>query len=286
MIICVCGPTGIGKTKLSELLAEKYDAIILNADATQIYQELNIGSAKITKEEMGNRQHYLFDIKKPSEDYSVMEYQKDARKILNDNNCKNIVVVGGTGLYIKTLFFDYVFDEMNKNNFDNLSNDELYILAMKKDPECNLHKNNRVRLINFLNRTKEEKNKDVKLYDVIFVGLTAERSKIYEICNKRVDIMIENGLLNEVKTLKEKYPNSNILKRAIGYKELISYLDSNVSYNDAIELIKKNTRHYVKRQYTWFNNQLDIKWFNVDFDNFNNTYEDVIKHIEANKKAN
>ncbi len=286
MIICVCGPTGIGKTKLSELLAKKYDAIILNADATQIYQELNIGSAKITKEEMGNRQHYLFDIKKPSEDYSVMEYQKDARKVLNDNNCKNIVVVGGTGLYIKALFFDYVFDEMNKNNFDNLSNDELYILAMKKDPECNLHKNNRVRLINFLNRTKEEKNKDVKLYDVIFVGLTAERSKIYEICNKRVDIMIENGLLNEVKTLKEKYPNSNILKRAIGYKELISYLDSNVSYNDAIELIKKNTRHYVKRQYTWFNNQLDIKWFNVDFDNFNNTYEDVIKYIETNKKAN
>ena len=286
MIICVCGPTGIGKTKLSELLAEKYDAIILNADATQIYQELNIGSAKITKEDMGNRQHYLFDIKKPNEDYSVMEYQKDARKILNDNNCKNIVVVGGTGLYIKALFFDYVFDEMNKNNFDNLSNDELYILAMKKDPECNLHKNNRVRLINFLNRTKEEKNKDVKLYDAIFVGLTAERSKIYEICNKRVDIMIENGLLNEVKTLKEKYPNSNILKRAIGYKELISYLDSNVSYNDAIELIKKNTRHYVKRQYTWFNNQLDIKWFNVDFDNFNNTYEDVIKHIEASKKAN
>lgn len=286
MIICVCGPTGIGKTKLSELLAKKYDAIILNADATQIYQELNIGSAKITKEEMGNRQHYLFDIKKPNEDYSVMEYQKDARKILNDNNCKNIVVVGGTGLYIKALFFDYVFDEMNKNNFDNLSNDELYILAMKKDPECNLHKNNRVRLINFLNRTKEEKNKDVKLYDVIFVGLTAERSKIYEICNKRVDIMIENGLLNEVKTLKEKYPNSNILKRAIGYKELISYLDSNVSYNDAIELIKKNTRHYVKRQYTWFNNQLDIKWFNVDFDNFNNTYEDVIKYIETNKKAN
>lgn len=286
MIICVCGPTGIGKTKLSELLAKKYDAIILNADATQIYQELNIGSAKITKEEMGNRQHYLFDIKKPSEDYSVMEYQKDARKILNDNNCKNIVVVGGTGLYIKALFFDYVFDEMNKNNFDNLSNDELYILAMKKDPKCNLHKNNRVRLINFLNRTKEEKNKDVKLYDVIFIGLTAERSKIYEICNKRVDIMIENGLLNEVKTLKEKYPNSNILKRAIGYKELISYLDSNVSYNDAIELIKKNTRHYVKRQYTWFNNQLDIKWFNVDFDNFNNTYEDVIKYIETNKKAN
>lgn len=286
MIICVCGPTGIGKTKLSELLAEKYNAIILNADATQIYQELNIGSAKITKEEMGNRQHYLFDIKKPNEDYSVMEYQNDARRILNDNNDKNIVVVGGTGLYIKALFFDYVFDEMKKNNFDNLSNDELYTLAMKKDPKCNLHRNNRVRLINFLNRTKQENNKDVKLYDVIFVGLTAERSKIYDICNKRVAIMIKSGLLNEVKTLKEKYPNSNILKRAIGYKELISYLDSNISYNDAIELIKKNTRHYVKRQYTWFNNQLDIKWFDVDFDNFNNTYEDVIKYIEANKKAN
>ncbi len=286
MIICVCGPTGIGKTKLSELIAEKYRAIILNADATQIYQELNIGSAKITKDEMGNRKHYLFDIKKPNEDYSVMEYQNDARKVLNDNKSKNIVVVGGTGLYIKALFFDYVFDEMKKNSFDNLSNDELYTLAIKKNSNCNLHKNNRVRLVNFLNRTKEEKNKNIRLYDVIFVGLTAERNKIYDICNKRVDIMINNGLINEVKTLKEKYPDSNILKRAIGYKELISYLEGDSSYNDAIELIKKNTRHYVKRQYTWFNNQLDVKWFDVDFDNFNNTYENVVEYIESNKKAN
>ena len=175
---------------------------------------------------------------------------------------------------------------MKKNSFDNLSNDELYTLAIKKNSNCNLHKNNRVRLVNFLNRTKEEKNKNIRLYDVIFVGLTAERNKIYDICNKRVDIMINNGLINEVKTLKEKYPDSNILKRAIGYKELISYLEGDSSYNDAIELIKKNTRHYVKRQYTWFNNQLDVKWFDVDFDNFNNTYENVVEYIESNKKAN
>ena len=252
MIICVCGPTGIGKTRLSETLAEKFDAIVLNADATQIYKELDIGSAKITKEEMGDRKHFLFDIVSPNEDYSVSDYQNDARNILN--------------------------------NYDDLTNDELFALANKKDPNHNLHKNNRVRLINFLNRENNETNKDVPIYDAIFIGLTCDRDVLYDRCNKRVDKMLENGLLNEVKTLYSKYLESNILKRAIGYKEIIKYLNGEIQLNEAIELIKKNTRHYVKRQYTWFNNQLPVNWFNTVFEDFSKTETEVINFIQTKNK--
>lgn len=284
MIICVCGPTGIGKTRLSETLAEKFDAIVLNADATQIYKELDIGSAKITKEEMGEREHFLFDIVSPNEDYSVSDYQNDARNILNKYKGKNIVIVGGTGLYIKALLYDYKFEEIHKNNYDNLTNDELFALANKKDSNHNLHKNNRVRLINFLNREKTETNKDVPVYDAIFIGLSCDRDALYDRCNKRVDIMLENGLLNEVKTLYEKYPESNILKRAIGYKEIIKYLNNEITFEEGVELIKKNTRHYVKRQYTWFNNQLPVNWFNTNFDDFSQTENEVINFIQTKNK--
>lgn len=284
MIICVCGPTGIGKTRLSETLAEKFDAIVLNADATQIYKELDIGSAKITKEEMGEREHFLFDIVSPNEDYSVSDYQNDARNILNKYEGKNIVIVGGTGLYIKALLYDYKFEEIHQNNYDNLTNAELFALANKKDPNHNLHKNNRVRLINFLNREKTETNKDVPVYDAIFIGLSCDRDALYDRCNKRVDIMLENGLLNEVKTLYEKYPESNILKRAIGYKEIINYLNNEITFEEGVELIKKNTRHYVKRQYTWFNNQLPVNWFNTNFDDFSQTENEVINFIQTKNK--
>ena len=284
MIICVCGPTWIGKTRLSETLAEKYNAIVLNADATQIYKELDIGSAKITKEEMGDRKHFLFDIVSPNEDYSVSDYQNDARNILNKYKDKNIVIVGGTGLYIKALLYDYKFEKMHKNNYDDLTNDELFALANKKDPNHNLHKNNRVRLINFLNRENNETNKDISIYDAIFIGLTCDRDVLYDRCNKRVDKMFENGLLNEVKTLYSKYPESNVLKRAIGYKEIIKYLNGEIQLNEAIELIKKNTRHYVKRQYTWFNNQLPVNWFNTVFEDFSQTENEVINFIQTKNK--
>ena len=237
MIICVCGPTGIGKTRLSEILAEKYNAIVLNADATQIYKELDIGSAKITKEEMGDRKHFLFDIVSPNEEYSVSDYQNDARNILNKYKDKNIVIVGGTGLYIKALLYDYKFEKMHKNNYDDLTNDELFALANKKDPNHNLHKNNRVRLINFLNRENNETNKDISIYDAIFIGLTCDRDVLYDRCNKRVDKMFENGLLNEVKTLYEKYPESKILKRAICYKEIIKFVNGEIPLNEEILLI-------------------------------------------------
>lgn len=281
MIICVCGPTGIGKTRLSIYLAKKYNAIVINADATQIYKELNIGSAKIKESEKEGVSHYLFDIKSPDEDYSVMEYQKDARKLLNENKDKNIIVVGGTGLYIKALFYDYKFSKKDSILYADKSNDELYNLALKKDENMKIDKNNRVRLINFLNRENEEKNGDQLLYDVHFIGLTTSREKIYSLVNNRVEKMINEGLENEVRLLYKKYPNSNILKRAIGYKEIIEYINGNISLEEAIDLIKKNTRHYVKRQYTWFNNKLDVKYFETNFENFHETEESVSAFIDS-----
>lgn len=282
MIICLTGPTGIGKTKLSIMLAQKYNAIIVNADATQIYQELNIGSSKITCSEMQGIKHYLIDIKNPNEDYSVCDFQKDARKIISENPNQNIIVVGGTGLYLKSLFYDYQFAPQKENNYEQYSNEELYELVNLKNPNHNIHPNNRRRLINCLNNDNQTSNKDQLLYDnVIFIGLTLERSLLYELINKRVDLMVESGLEEEVRTLYQKYPESNILKRAIGYKEMIMYFNQELNYNDAIDLIKKNTRHYVKRQYTWFNNQMNLNWFNVDINNFNNTYEEIICFIES-----
>ena len=265
MIICLLGPTAVGKTKISIALAKKYNAQIINCDATQIYKELNIGSAKITEEEKENIKHYLLDIKNPDEDYSVSDFQKDAREILAKNPNQNFIVCGGTGLYASSLFYDYHFSEKQNNNYDDLTNEELFAKALEKDPQVNIHPHNRVRLINFLNNANITYNKSHLLYDnVIFIGLTMDRKKLYERVNQRVDMMFEEGLVKEVKTLYEKYPHSKILQRAIGYKEVISYLNHNLSLEDTISLIKKNTRHYVKRQYTWFNNQLPVTWFDAE----------------------
>ena len=280
MVICIVGPTGVGKTKLSVDLAKKYNAIILNADATQIYQELNIGSAKVTEEEKQGIPHFLFDIKSPLEDYSVADYQKDGRKILNEYKDRNIIVVGGTGLYIRALFYDYEFKDKVKKDYSNYSNKELFEMAKKINPEMDIHINNRVRLENYIDANGSIKNDSKPIYDVIYIGVTTNREDLYNIVNNRVDKMFEQGLLEEVKYLYNKYPDSNILKRAIGYKELISYFNNEISLENAKDLIKKNTRHYVKRQYTWFNNQLDIKWFNKD-DNLLSNVDHFIKELNS-----
>ncbi len=280
MIICIVGPSGIGKTRLSIDLAKKYKVEIINADATQIYKELDIGSAKITKQEMENIKHYLIDIKSPDEEYSVSDYQKDARAIIDSNPKQNFIVCGGTGLYINALFYDYNFLTKGNNTYDNLTNEELYEKALAKDAHMNIHQNNRIRLINFLNNENISNNKNVPLYkDVIYIGLTMNRQDIYERVNKRVDIMFEKGLVGEVTTLYHKYPKSMILKRAIGYKEIISYLNKEISLDEAKELIKKNTRHYVKRQYTWFNNQLPVTWF--DATNYDVALSGIIDFISS-----
>lgn len=285
MKVVIVGPTGVGKTKLSISLAKYLDAYIINADAVQVYKELNIGSAKVTEEEKENIKHFLFDIKNAGEEYNIKEYQKDLRELLEKFKDKNLVIVGGSGLYISAGLYDYNFNDEEELDLSNISDEELYNMAIRKDKNCNIDKNNRIRLERFVKRNKEEKNGDKLLYDdVIFIGLTINREILYERINKRVDEMFNKGLVEEVKKLKEKYPNSMILKRAIGYKEVVMYLEDKISKEECIELIKKNSRHYAKRQYTWFNNKMNIKWFDVYLDDFNITIDNVLKYInEFNK---
>lgn len=282
MILAIVGPTGVGKTKMSVELAKKYNAIIINCDAMQVYKDLNIGTAKITEEEKEGIPHYLFDIRNVLEEYTVYDYQKDVRKLLEEHKDKNIILVGGTGLYLKAALYDYRFtDESNNNNtYDNLSNEELHSLALKKDPNSNIHPNNRVRLIRFLNKENTTVVQPVPLYEHTIIGLTTNRDYLYERINNRVDIMINNGLLNEVKTFHKQNIRTKPLIGGIGYKELYSYLDNEITLESAIDKIKQNSRHYAKRQYTFFNNQLNVNWFNVDFNNFNNTINEVINFIE------
>ena len=281
MILAIVGPTGVGKTKLSIELAKKYNAIIINCDAMQVYKGLDIGTAKIREDEKEGIKHLLFDIKEPNEKYTVFDYQKDVRDLLDKYKDNNIIFVGGTGLYLRAALFDYRFNE-DKDiiDYSDYTNQQLLDLCLKKDPNCNIHINNRVRLERFLNRDNNDIVKPNLLYDVTFIGLTTDRDILYNNINKRVDIMLENGLLDEVKDLYSKYPNSEALRRGIGYKELLDYLDNKCSLDDAIYKIKQNSRHYAKRQYTFFNNQFNIKWFNVDFNNFNNTINEVLEYIK------
>lgn len=282
MILAILGPTGVGKTKMSIELAKKYNAIIINCDAMQVYKDLNIGTAKVTEEEKEGIKHYLFDIRNVNEDYSVFDYQKDTRRIIEENKDKNIIFVGGTGLYLKSALYDYRFEEdtEEKNQYEDLSNEELYKLVLKKDPNTQIHKNNRVRLVRFLNKKDTTSVEPKPLYDHKIIGLTTDRDILYERINKRVDIMVENGLLNEVKTFYDKGIKTKPLMGGIGYKELYEYFDNKVTLEEALDKIKQNSRHYAKKQYTFFNNQLDMNWFNVDFNNFQNTIDEVINFIE------
>lgn len=285
MIICVVGPTAVGKTKLSVMLAKKYNGIIINADACQIYQELNIGTAKIKEEEKEGVEHLLFDIKKPDEDYSVADYQKDLRNLLKQYQNRNIILVGGTGLYLKAGLYDFEFSEMEVKDYTNYSTEELYQMCLEINSDLVIDKFNRRRLENFLNRVKKEVREPNLLYqNVLFVGLTTTRELLYERINKRVEEMFLEGLVEEVKELIKKYGETKILTRAIGYKEVISYLNNTINLEEAKELIKKNSRHYAKRQYTYFNHQLPITWFNTDFANFANTYNEVIKYIDSSSE--
>lgn len=282
MILCVVGPTGIGKTKLSIALAKKYNAIIINADAMQVYKKMDIGTAKVTESEKEGIPHYLFDIADIKTNFTVFDYQKEARKIIEENKDKNMVFVGGTGLYLKAALFNYVFEPETKKNeeYEALTNEELFELAIKKDKNMNIHINNRKRLIRFLNKEKNEIERCYPLYDAVFIGLTTNREMLYNIINNRVDNMFQDGLLEEVKYFFNKEIDSKAINTAIGYKELYQYFKGEISLEEAKELIKKNSRHYAKRQYTWFNNQMNVTWFEVNFEDFNSTITEIINYID------
>ena len=293
MIIVITGPTGVGKTKLSIALAKKYNAEIINGDSVQVYKALDIGSAKVTEVEKENIPHHLFDIKEVTEEYSIYDYQKDCRHLINEleKKHKNIIIVGGTGLYIKSALYDYTLDDTNySEQYEDKTTEDLYQELISLDKNIKVDANNRRRVVRALNYYKatgksinENNNGNKLLYDAIFIGLTMDsREKLYARINDRVDIMMKNGLLEEVKSFHDKKIYTKPLKQAIGYKELYDYFDNKISYEEAIELIKRNSRRYAKRQYTFFNHQFNIKWFNVNINDFNKTISEVENYINSN----
>ena len=294
-VIVVLGPTGVGKTKLSIELAKIYDGEIINADSMQIYKELNIGTAKITESEKENIPHHLFDIKEVNEEYSIYDYQSDCRKMINtiSQKGKMPILVGGTGLYIKSALYDYKldYDNNDKNTYDELTNEELYnkLKSIDKEAEGKIDKFNRRRLVNAINYFKKNNTSIINnktsdlLYNVVFVGITTDRDILYSNINKRVDKMIEEGLVEEVKKFYKKNIYTKPLTGGIGYKELYEYFEGKVSLEVAIENIKRNSRRYAKKQYTFFNHQIPIKWFNTNYDNFNSTINEVCAYIDKIK---
>lgn len=285
-IVVIIGPTGVGKTKLSISLAKHMDAVIINGDSMQVYKGMDIGTAKIKESEKEGIEHFLFDICKPTDDYNIYKYQSDGRKLLDkfQKENRNVVIVGGSGLYIKSLLYDYKFQEESINEtYDDLTNEEI-LDEIKKHHETKIHVNNRKRLVRELNKIKNDNNikSDVhkKLYDFKVIGLTCDRDKLYEVVNSRVDEMVHEGLVEEVKSLYDKGIRSKAINTGIGYKELYEYFDGNLSLYEAVELIKKNTRNFIKRQYTFFKHQMDVNWITTDFDNFQNTINEAIKIVE------
>lgn len=288
-IILIVGPTGTGKTTLSIKLAKKYDAVILNADSTQVYTEPLIATAKIKEHEKEGIEHYLFDSVSLNDDYTLYDYQKDGRRLLDRfiSENKNVIIVGGSGLYVKALLYNYVLEDKKEIDIDfsKYSNEELKNKVLALDPESDIHVNNRQRLESFLKHYYEtgkviKKTDEInnKLYNFISIGLKSDRETLYKMLDKRVDSMFNEGLLDEAERLYKM--NLKNYTNIIGYKELNEYFNGNISLDEAKELIKRNTRRYAKRQFTWFNNQMkDIKWFNVNYDNFHNTIKEVENYL-------
>ena len=289
-IIVITGPTGVGKTRLSVKLAKKLNGEIINADSMQVYLGLDIGTAKITEPEKENVPHHLFDICDVNKNYTIYNYQKDARAIINKllRKRKVPILVGGSGLYIKAALYDYkLVKEKFHSEFTDLTNEEL-LNEIKKHYDTDIHVNNRKRLVRELNKIKNNStnisNINEPIYDIIVIGLTTERDKLYEIIDKRVDMMVKDGLIKEVKALYDSNIHSKAIETGIGYKELYKYFDGEITLEEAIDLIKKNSRNYAKRQYTFFNNQMNVNWFNVDFDDFDNTINEVYEYISSKEK--
>ena len=292
MIIAILGPTAVGKTALSIALAKKYNAEVINFDAMQVYVKLDIGTAKVTKEEMEGVPHHLLSNVSLDKNYSVYDYQKDARhlidKLLKEN--KNIILVGGTGLYLKATLYDYNFTEgTTYKEYNDLTNEEILNKIKSYNVEELPHVNNRKRLVRLLNKLENNEtitnNGNNLLYkDTIFIGLTTDRNTLYDKINKRVDIMFNNGLLEEVESLKDEFNTSKALNTAIGYKEFIPYFNHEKTLDEVKDDIKKNSRHYAKRQYTFFNHQFKLRWFNTNYDDFNKTINEVINYIELLSK--
>ncbi len=291
-VIVITGPTAVGKTKLSIEIAKRLQTDIINGDAYQIYQKMNIGTAKPTDDEKQGVIHHYMDFLDSSKTYSIAEFQKGVRECIDDLTSKNKVplIVGGSGLYIDSVIKNYQFLEEKRSNeqskYDSLTNEELHqVLAnLDHDKASEIHPNNRKRVLraielissNVDNTSRSKKNELV--YDALIIFLNDNRESLYDRINKRVDKMLADGLIEEVKNIGiNNYSMTS--KVAIGYKEVIQYLNNEIDYNEMVELIKKNSRHYAKRQFTWFKNQDNCQVVDINLEDFNKTIDEVYNLI-------
>ncbi len=291
-VIIIAGPTGVGKTKLSISIAKALHTKIINGDAFQVYKYMDILTAKIKEEEKSGITHYMFDILEPTEEFSVAEYQKQVRTLVDTLNDDDIIpiIVGGSGLYLDSVIYDYQFleatERKNDSMYDEYSNEELHEMLEKLNPAAaqKIHMNNRKRVIRAIELSKTTgtinsfNNKLV--YDALVFFLEDERESLYEIINKRVDEMVANGLLEEVKFLNDHFALSKTAKGAIGLKELLPYLNNEINLDEAIDNIKKNTRHFAKRQFTWYRNKDNVIHIKINRHNFDETVNQVLDIIK------
>lgn len=277
--IVIAGPTGVGKTKISIDLASELNAEIISSDSAQVYKGLNIGTAKITEKEMQGIKHHLIDIVGPISKYSVGNFEKDVNKILNQNPEKNFLLVGGTGLYINSVTNGLSIlpeaDKKTREYLSTLDNQTLLELALKYDEEATkeIHPNNRVRLERVVEvflltgqKFSELSKKNIKNNNFKFLKIALERDRenLYDRINKRVDIMFEQDLVDEVKNLYKIYGEKLYKLNIIGYNEIIDYINGKISLDETSYRIKLNSRHYAKRQFTWFKADKEYQWFNLD----------------------
>ena len=299
-VLCIVGPTAAGKTKMSIELAKQLNGEIISGDSMQIYRGMDIGTAKATMDERQGIPHHLIDEKNPDEPYSVAAFQQTVRAKIEEikSRGKLPIIVGGTGLYIKSVLYDYEFagesesKEVDEAKYGHLSNEELHakLATVDEAGAKDIHPNNRKRVIRALEiyetsgvKKSEmiEKQEHKMIYDACLIGLTDDRTVLYDRINKRVDVMYETGLVEEVKALFDQgIPAESQSIRAIGYKELYDYFKGFISLEESKELIKRNSRRYAKRQYTWFNNQMDVTWFKVDVQHFDKTVKEVLTYVQ------
>lgn len=279
MIYVITGPTGSGKSSLAMAFAKAINGQIINADAFQVYKYMDVGTNKATVKEQAEVKHHLLDIVAPSEGYDVASYQNAARAIISKLSEQKIPIImcGGSGLYIRAALYDYVFppQELKTNsNYQDLTNAQLYDELKRIDNEAamTVHQNNRRRVMRALEiyaRTGRSKSEHLALhrpnllYNALFVGLKYERDQLYALVDARVDTMIQKGLIEEVKSIVAQFGLEARALQAIGYKQVLPYLKNECTLEQAIADIKTATRHYVKRQFTFFNRQLPMHWFDT-----------------------
>ncbi|MFQ8847402.1 MAG: tRNA (adenosine(37)-N6)-dimethylallyltransferase MiaA [Clostridia bacterium] len=306
MIIALAGPTAVGKTKFAIKLADEFDGEIVSCDSMQLYKYMDIGSAKPTPEEMEQARHHLVDMIDPREEFSVAEYQRLAKQAISDifSRGKLPVISGGTGLYLNSLLYDMDFsaapqDQAYRQELAEIAekqgDDVLHSMLAEQDPQAAaaIHPNNRKKVIRALERLREGEGRvrpfsgiknETKDYDVLLIGLTRERAELYDRINRRVDILVEQGLFDEVEKLRDMgLTAENISMKGIGYKEILDCFSGKYSRDEAIDTIKKNTRHYAKKQLTWFRRYDKMNWYNIsEFDNDDNAAGVIAAWVRKN----